>query len=73
MDLMIKNKTAVITGGDSGIGLATAKILAQGGANIVLSDKNQEQLTRLQTKFVSIYRKVSLYYQLRRISQKMKK
>jgi len=39
MELNIKGKTALITGGDSGIGLETAKFLAREGANIVLSDK----------------------------------
>lgn len=38
MDLKIKGKTALITGGDSGIGLETAKFLAREGVNIVLSD-----------------------------------
>ncbi len=44
MDLMIKGKTAVITGGDSGMGLATAKILAREGVNIVLSDITDDKL-----------------------------
>lgn len=44
MDLQLINKTAVITGGDSGIGLATAKKLAQEGANIVLTDKTVDEL-----------------------------
>ncbi|WP_347159407.1 SDR family NAD(P)-dependent oxidoreductase [Pontibacter chitinilyticus] len=44
MDLEIKGRTAVITGGDSGIGKATAKLLASEGVHIVLSDKTQEQL-----------------------------
>ncbi len=48
MDLKIKNKTAVITGGDSGIGLATAKILAQDGANIVLSDMDKDDLAKAE-------------------------
>lgn len=38
MDLLIKGRTAVITGGNSGIGLATAKLLVAEGANIILSD-----------------------------------
>ncbi|WP_439882669.1 SDR family NAD(P)-dependent oxidoreductase [Pontibacter sp. MBLB2868] len=44
MDLGIKGHTAVITGGDSGIGKATAKLLAAEGVHIVLSDKTQQEL-----------------------------
>ncbi len=39
MDLNIKGKNALITGGDSGIGFETAKYLAREGVNIILSDK----------------------------------
>lgn len=46
MDLKVKGKTAVITGGDSGMGLATAKILASEGVNIVLSDKTHDELEK---------------------------
>jgi 3-oxoacyl-[acyl-carrier protein] reductase len=46
MDFKIQGKTAVITGGDSGMGLATAKILAGEGVNIVLSDKTHEELEK---------------------------
>ncbi len=46
MKLGIEGKTAVITGGDSGIGLATAKILASEGANIILSDIKQDSLDK---------------------------
>lgn len=46
MDLGIKGKTAVITGGDSGMGLATAKLLASEGVNIILSDKTQQELEK---------------------------
>lgn len=44
MDFDIKNKVAVITGGDSGIGRATAKLLAEEGVKIALLDKTTEQL-----------------------------
>lgn len=50
MKLGIEGKTAVITGGDSGIGLATAKILAAEGAHIVLSDINEDSLNRAVEK-----------------------
>lgn len=46
MDLSIKEKIAVITGGDSGIGLATAKILAGEGVSIILNDKTHEELEK---------------------------
>lgn len=40
----VKDKTAVITGAASGIGLATAKLLARKGAKIVLADFNADGL-----------------------------
>lgn len=46
MDLSIKGRTAVVTGGDSGIGLAIAKILAGEGVNILLNDKTHAELER---------------------------
>lgn len=44
MELGIKGKVALITGGDSGMGRATAKILADAGVKIALSDKTAENL-----------------------------
>jgi NAD(P)-dependent dehydrogenase (short-subunit alcohol dehydrogenase family) len=42
----LRGKVAVITGGASGIGFATAKVLASRGANLVLADIEQAALNR---------------------------
>ena len=44
MDLHIKDKVAVITGANSGMGKATARILADEGAKVVMTDINNEKL-----------------------------
>lgn len=41
----LSGKTAVITGGNSGIGLATAKLFAQEGAQVFITGRRQEALT----------------------------
>lgn len=40
----LENKVAVITGGNSGIGLGTARRFAQEGANVVISGRNSATL-----------------------------
>lgn len=52
MDLGVRGKVAVITGGDSGIGLETAKALAAEGAHIVLTDIDLDKL-RAATRAVA--------------------
>ncbi len=42
----LSNKVAVITGGNSGIGLATAKLFASHGAKLVLFGRNAETLAQ---------------------------
>ena len=46
MNLSITGRAAVVTGGDSGIGLATAKMLAGEGVNIILNDKTHSALKK---------------------------
>ncbi|WP_299287576.1 SDR family oxidoreductase [uncultured Mucilaginibacter sp.] len=41
----LENKVAVITGGNSGIGLATAVLFAQQGAKVAITGRNQATLT----------------------------
>ncbi|UZO80098.1 SDR family oxidoreductase [Aquimarina sp. ERC-38] len=51
MDLKIKGKTALITGGDSGMGQETAKFLVREGVHVILSDKeNGESLQEAKKK-----------------------
>lgn len=44
MDLQIQDRVAVITGANSGMGKATARILAEEGAKVVMSDINNDKL-----------------------------
>ena len=44
MDLGLKDKIAVVTGGTEGIGLACAKVLAQEGAKVFVCGRSREKL-----------------------------
>ncbi|MDQ1562160.1 MAG: hypothetical protein QOE85_1501 [Actinomycetota bacterium] len=46
MDLGITGKKALVTGGDSGIGWHTARILLAEGATVVISDRDQARLDK---------------------------
>ncbi len=43
----IRDKVIVVTGASGGIGLATARALAQAGANVVLSARSQQKLEQV--------------------------
>jgi len=46
----LENKVAVITGGNSGIGLATAKLFAAQGAKVIITGRNQQTLDTAVTE-----------------------
>lgn len=54
MDLQLHNKTAVITGGSKGLGLAIAQCLASEGASLLLVGRNAETLNRAKASLRSI-------------------
>ena len=44
------NKTAVVTGGSSGIGFATARRFIEDGAEVIITGRNQEALDSAVTE-----------------------
>lgn len=47
---LLKNKTALITGGSTGIGFATAQAFAEQGANIILIGRDIQKLEKAKNK-----------------------
>ena len=50
-----KNKTIIITGAAMGLGLSTAEVLADAGANLVLVDYNEEALQKAKADIEGKY------------------
>ena len=53
MDLQLGGKTALITGGSKGIGLATAQTLAAEGVKLCLVARGEEALLAAQARLVA--------------------
>ncbi|MBE9066810.1 SDR family NAD(P)-dependent oxidoreductase, partial [Leptolyngbya cf. ectocarpi LEGE 11479] len=49
----LNGKTAVITGGTSGIGLATAQLFIKEGANVIITGQNETRLQEAANKLGS--------------------
>lgn len=49
----LKGKTAIITGGNSGVGAATAMLFARNGANVVISARRQAALDEVASKITA--------------------
>lgn len=54
MDLGIKGKYALVTGGTHGIGFAIARALAKEGCNVAVCARNQERITQTLTELQKI-------------------
>ncbi len=54
----LENKVVVITGGNSGVGAATAKLFAQEGATVVISARRKEALEKVASEIEAMGGKV---------------
>ena len=50
MDLGLKDKNALVTGGSRGLGLASAISLAKEGVNIIICARSEEDLSKAKSK-----------------------
>ncbi|ONI70123.1 oxidoreductase [Kribbella sp. ALI-6-A] len=46
MDLGLRDRTYIVTGASGGLGLATARVLAAEGANLVISSRSEQSIAR---------------------------
>ena len=69
MELGIKGKVALITGGDSGVGKATAKLLADAGVKIALLDKTTDDLQSSVEDIKAVGEAFSVSADLRNLSE----
>ena len=53
MDLQLKNKKVLVTGSSRGLGYATARVLSQEGAQVVINGRNVEKLAAAARKLTS--------------------
>ena len=53
-EVSLSGKTILLTGATGGIGAATAKLLAQSGANLILSGRNKERLEQTAAEVAAI-------------------
>jgi NADP-dependent 3-hydroxy acid dehydrogenase YdfG len=49
----IKDKIVIVTGASGGIGLATARLLSNQGANVVLAARSVDKLKKLEKEIVN--------------------
>src|ERR1700691_5829815 len=54
INLIMKNKNILITGGTTGIGLATAKLLSAEGAKVMVTGRNPETLAAVQRELSGV-------------------
>ncbi len=58
---LLEGRTALITGGKSGIGLAIAKAFLKSGANVIITGRTEERLTNAQAELQALDYKGTIY------------
>jgi NAD(P)-dependent dehydrogenase (short-subunit alcohol dehydrogenase family) len=53
LDLGIKDRRAIVTGGGSGIGRATARLFLQEGVRVTICGRNAEKLAKARDELAS--------------------
>ena len=61
-NFFLDGQTAIVTGGASGIGLSTVRMLSSVGAHVIIADTNKELGHDLSEKFKSEGKKVGYIY-----------
>ena len=60
MDLLLKNKTAFISGSSQGIGYAIAENLAKEGVNIIINGRNEEKVNSAKERILQKYPEITV-------------
>ena len=74
MDLGLRKKNVLITGSTNGLGKAIAKIMAEEGANVIISGRNEiaaKQLAKEQTR-CRLFRLLLIYLSKMQLSSYLK-
>jgi NAD(P)-dependent dehydrogenase (short-subunit alcohol dehydrogenase family) len=53
MDLQLKGKKAIVTGSSRGLGYATAHLLAEEGAQVIVNSRSQEKADDAASRILS--------------------
>jgi len=70
----VKDKTAIVTGASSGIGLSTAQLLSKMGAKVALVSRSKEKLEKLSTETpnsIAVPADMSKVFEIKRMVQEV--